>query len=213
MKGQAADVSAACPFWLLQPFLFSSADHVFGNLPDGVAFRVINHDGSGKADIAGRSADQNVVSSVFDDKSVKVVIVVGKRFFIQQEGDFLLFSSRKKYLFKVRKLFHRFGNRRDGVAHIQLHGLGPIPVSCIDEGEGHLYIRGCSLLPDDKILFSGDTLFRASIGRTDFEGGSYDQICDAIHRKLFVLPDDTHVLPGHMGDTTIGFEKRNNPFV
>lgn len=62
-------------------------------------------------------------------------------------------------------------------------------------------------------VFSGDTLFRASIGRTDFVGGSYDQICDAIHRKLFVLPDETRVFPGHMGDTTIGFEKRNNPFV
>ena len=72
---------------------------------------------------------------------------------------------------------------------------------------------GGMCLIGDGVVFSGDTLFRASIGRTDFEGGSYDQICDAIHRKLFVLPDDTHVLPGHMGDTTIGFEKRNNPFV
>ena len=72
---------------------------------------------------------------------------------------------------------------------------------------------GGMCLIGDGVVFSGDTLFRASIDRTDFEGGSYDQICDAIHRKLFVLPDDTHVLPGHMGDTTIGFEKRNNPFV
>lgn len=72
---------------------------------------------------------------------------------------------------------------------------------------------GGMCLIGDGVVFSGDTLFRASIGRTDFEGGSYDQISDAIHRKLFCLPDDTRVFPGHMGDTTIGFEKRNNPFV
>lgn len=72
---------------------------------------------------------------------------------------------------------------------------------------------GGMCLIGDGVVFSGDTLFRASIGRTDFEGGSYEQIADSIQRKLFVLPDDTRVLPGHMGDTTIGFEKRNNPFV
>ena len=72
---------------------------------------------------------------------------------------------------------------------------------------------GGMCLVSDGVVFSGDTLFRASMGRTDFIGSSYEQICDAIHRKLFTLPDDTRVLPGHMGDTTIGFEKRNNPFV
>ena len=63
------------------------------------------------------------------------------------------------------------------------------------------------------VLFSGDTLFCRSIGRTDFPGGSYEQIKKAIHNKLFVLPDDTKVYPGHMGPTTIGEEKRSNPFV
>lgn len=62
-------------------------------------------------------------------------------------------------------------------------------------------------------LFSGDTLFAQSIGRTDFPGGSFPQIIDSIKNKLFLLPDDTQVFPGHMGATTIGFEKRNNPFV
>lgn len=63
------------------------------------------------------------------------------------------------------------------------------------------------------ILFSGDTLFRASVGRTDFPGCSFDDLVKSIHEKLFVLPDDTNVFPGHMEPTTIGFEKRNNPFV
>ena len=63
------------------------------------------------------------------------------------------------------------------------------------------------------ILFSGDTLFQQSIGRTDFQGSSFAAIQDSIRSKLYTLPDDTIVLPGHMGTTTIGYEKRNNPFV
>ena len=62
-------------------------------------------------------------------------------------------------------------------------------------------------------LFSGDTLFRYSIGRTDFYGGDYRIIKNSIKDRLYVLPDDTAVLPGHMGATTIGDEKRGNPFV
>lgn len=65
----------------------------------------------------------------------------------------------------------------------------------------------------DGCIFSGDTLFRASIGRTDFEGGSYPQIVKSIKEKLFVFPDQTLVYPGHMSETTIGYEKEYNPFV
>lgn len=62
-------------------------------------------------------------------------------------------------------------------------------------------------------LFSGDTLFSHSIGRTDFTGGSFEDITRSIREKLYKLPDDTEVYPGHMGTTTIGIEKKNNPFV
>lgn len=71
---------------------------------------------------------------------------------------------------------------------------------------------GMCILADDA-LFSGDTLFYGSIGRTDFPGSSFEQLSESIHQQLFTLPDDTKVYPGHMGTTTIGFEKRNNPFV
>lgn len=63
------------------------------------------------------------------------------------------------------------------------------------------------------VLFSGDTLFAESIGRTDFRGGSYEVLKKSVYDKLFVLPDDTFVLPGHMGTTTIGHEKKFNPFL
>jgi glyoxylase-like metal-dependent hydrolase (beta-lactamase superfamily II) len=62
-------------------------------------------------------------------------------------------------------------------------------------------------------LFGGDVLFAGSIGRTDFPDGSFDDLRDAIHRKLFTLPDDTIVYPGHGLETTIGRERRTNPFV
>ena len=76
---------------------------------------------------------------------------------------------------------------------------------------GHTPGGMCILIGDT--LFSGDTLFKLSIGRTDFPGGSFAEIKKSIHEKLFVLPDDVTVYPGHMGTTTIGIEKRSNPFV
>ena len=63
------------------------------------------------------------------------------------------------------------------------------------------------------MLFSGDTLFRGSIGRTDLPGGDMLQEMTSICDRLLVLPDETLVLPGHMEQTTVAFEKENNPFV
>jgi len=63
------------------------------------------------------------------------------------------------------------------------------------------------------MLFSGDTLFRQSIGRTDLPGGDYAQELRSIIDKLLALPDETLVLPGHMDQTTLGEERRQNPFI
>ena len=65
----------------------------------------------------------------------------------------------------------------------------------------------------DGAVFVGDTLFAGSIGRTDFPGGDFGVLKASIQKKLFVLDDDVTVYPGHMGLTTIGQEKRTNPFV
>lgn len=61
-------------------------------------------------------------------------------------------------------------------------------------------------------LIGGDVLFYNSIGRTDLPGGNYDTLIDSIHKKFFTLPDDVTVYPGHGPETTIGYEKRTNPF-
>ncbi len=65
----------------------------------------------------------------------------------------------------------------------------------------------------EKICFTGDVLFKESIGRTDLWEGDYDLLTDSIYDKLFVLPDETVVYPGHGPETTIGYEKRFNPFL
>ncbi|WP_026510367.1 MULTISPECIES: MBL fold metallo-hydrolase [unclassified Butyrivibrio] len=71
----------------------------------------------------------------------------------------------------------------------------------------------CCFYFEDGILISGDTLFESSVGRTDFPGGSMSELVRSCHDKLFVLPDDTKVYPGHGDMTTIGYEKQNNPFL
>ena len=72
---------------------------------------------------------------------------------------------------------------------------------------------GVSLLLEPDTLFSGDALFRRSIGRTDFPGGSYPVLRKAIEEKIFMLGDDVVVYPGHEGPTTVGEERRENPFL
>ena len=66
---------------------------------------------------------------------------------------------------------------------------------------------------DDARLYAGDTLFMGSIGRTDLWGGSFEEIMDSLRNKVITLPDETVVIPGHGRATTIGREKRFNPFL
>ena len=77
---------------------------------------------------------------------------------------------------------------------------------------GHTAGSCCYYLKDEKILFSGDTLFCGSVGRTDFPGGSMAQMRQSLRRLLDTLPGDTDVYPGHDSATTIDMEKRYNPF-
>jgi len=78
---------------------------------------------------------------------------------------------------------------------------------------GHTVGSCCYSFDDDKVLISGDTLFEGSVGRTDFPGGSSSTLVRSVKDKLFGLPDDTIVYPGHGAVTTIGDEKLYNPFV
>ena len=81
------------------------------------------------------------------------------------------------------------------------------------ETPGHTVGSCCYYLKDEGVLFSGDTVFQGSVGRTDFPEGSTAAIVRSLHRLLDALPDETEVYPGHDASTTIGYEKRYNPFV
>lgn len=75
---------------------------------------------------------------------------------------------------------------------------------------GHTAGGMCYYIEELKSLIAGDTLFAGSVGRTDFPTGNGAKLINSIHEKLFILPDDTKVFPGHMDATTIGYEKVNN---
>ncbi len=83
------------------------------------------------------------------------------------------------------------------VLHTPGHSLGGICL--LEQGQG--------------VVFSGDTLFNYGIGRTDLPGGNSSQLMDSLHTKLMTLPDNTAVYPGHGPETTIGTERRGNPFL
>ncbi|MBT7981967.1 MAG: MBL fold metallo-hydrolase [Akkermansiaceae bacterium] len=78
---------------------------------------------------------------------------------------------------------------------------------------GHSPDSICFYVKQAKALFGGDVLFQMSVGRTDFPNGDMDLLVDGIREKIFPLDDEVTVFPGHGPETTIGFEKLNNPFL
>lgn len=81
------------------------------------------------------------------------------------------------------------------------------------EAPGHSPGHHVFYFKKNDLLIGGDVLFKGSIGRTDLPGGDHEQLLKNIKEKLYILPEDTIVYPGHGPETTIGFEKSNNPFV
>lgn len=119
------------------------------------------------------------------DSSLNLSVYLGERFIYSQAPELILKEGMEiPFLNYKIKVIHTPGHTPGGVSFLV-----------------------------DNYLFSGDTLFKLSIGRTDFPGGSYSNLIESIKNKLFLLPDDTKVFPGHMEETTIGFEKKNNPFL
>lgn len=86
-----------------------------------------------------------------------------------------------------------------------------LPGMTVLETPGHTPGGCCFHFPEDKLLLSGDTLFAGSVGRTDFPGGDMATLMKSLD-KLAALPDETLVIPGHGPTTTIGREKRGNPY-
>lgn len=84
---------------------------------------------------------------------------------------------------------------------------GHTPGHCV------LYVADIHAERSRSVCFCGDLIFAGSVGRTDLPGGNWDQLVKSIQTQVFTMPDDTRLLSGHGSETTVGEEKRNNPFV
>ena len=96
-----------------------------------------------------------------------------------------------------------------------LPGTGEIQVAGLTLNLFHTpgHSKGSVSIYIDDVLFSGDTLFNFSIGRSDLPGGDYEELITSIRTKILTLPDKTRVLSGHGPETTVGKEKKMNPFL
>lgn len=108
-----------------------------------------------------------------------------------------------------------YNEKQPSIKYIQENDI--ITVGCISlkviHVPGHSQGSLAFYCENGNVLFSGDTLFYGSIGRTDLAGGNYEDLIRSITKKLLILPDETDVLCGHGPHTSIKFEKRNNPFL
>lgn len=132
----------------------------------------------------------------------------GAKILMNENDEYLTQGATKDLIptLKNMKLFEidRFINDGDII------NVGSINVEVIFT-PGHT--PGGVTLKIGDVLLTGDTLFRSSIGRTDFPGGDYDTIIKSITEKLMILPENMKVYPGHGPESTIGYEKKYNPFL
>ena len=90
--------------------------------------------------------------------------------------------------------------------------LGEVSIQVLHT-PGHTPGGVCYYIPEGRMVLTGDTIFRMGIGRTDLPGGNYQQELESISHKIFTLPQDTVILPGHGPESTIGEEKDFNPYI
>ena len=98
------------------------------------------------------------------------------------------------------------------LAHAQVLNVGGLEATCLHT-PGHAPGHVAFCLPAAGFVLAGDALFQGSVGRTDLPGGSHEQLIESIRRELLTLPDETVVYPGHGPATTVGAERRTNPFL
>jgi hydroxyacylglutathione hydrolase len=191
------------------------------------------YDGSGECAIIDpgmyTAAEQNAVVNFITQHQLKPVLllnthchidhVLGNKFVFDQYGLKPQFHEGEMVVLEAMPVWAQQSGIR--------YELSPLPDTYLPESgtisfgnttlelifaPGHSPAHLCFYSQADQILVGGDVLFRGSIGRTDLPGGNHTQLINNIQQKLFVLPDDCTVYPGHGPETTIGFEKTTNPF-
>jgi glyoxylase-like metal-dependent hydrolase (beta-lactamase superfamily II) len=138
----------------------------------------------------------------------------GATVYVHPDDDFLTLhpSNQLRSMFgMVPPGSYEVPERRDDLEHGQKLELAGITLE-VRHTPGHTPGHCCFSWDEEGVLFSGDQLFAGSIGRTDLPGGSMPRLIESMRDEVMVLDDDVRVLPGHGPETTIGTERRTNPF-
>jgi glyoxylase-like metal-dependent hydrolase (beta-lactamase superfamily II) len=175
------------------------------------------------------ATEQNAVVNFIRDKQLKPVMllnthchidhVLGNKFVFDQYGLKPQFNEGESYVLAAVPAYAPQIGIRYEPSPLPDHYLPETGTIAFGNTElqlifapGHSPAHLCFYDADTNILVGGDVLFRGSIGRSDLPGGDYDLLIRNIRQKLFTLPADCVVYPGHGPETTIGFEKQYNPF-
>jgi hydroxyacylglutathione hydrolase len=174
--------------------------------------------------------EQNVVTNFIKENNLKPVLLLNTHCHIDHVlGNKFVFDQ-----YNLKPKFHI--GESDTLAAVVAYApamgiryeLSPMPDEFLSEtgtikfgntelelifAPGHSPAHLCFYDKTANILIGGDVLFRNSIGRTDLPGGNYSLLIKNIEEKLFILPDDCIVYPGHGPETTIGYEKQTNPYL
>jgi len=145
--------------------------------------------------------------------------ILGNEFVKQKYGTKLYIHQTEEFVLNAQKIlaphygFNRYQEARpDGYLEegdVIEFGLQKFTILFVPgHSPGHIAFYN----EKEKVVLAGDVLFQNSVGRTDLPGGNHNTLVNSIHKKLFTLPDEVTVYPGHGGETTIGVEKRTNPF-
>ncbi|GAB1404706.1 MAG: MBL fold metallo-hydrolase [Lentimicrobiaceae bacterium] len=176
------------------------------------------------------SWEKQSLSAYIEDKNLKPVALINTHFHV----DHILGNHYVCEKYKLEPTGHKAGRmfwetakEYGSVFNLELDEIRR-PVHLVEDGDtikfgqselevrytpGHADGSICLVSTDNKFVIAGDVLFQASIGRTDLPTGDFDLLMKSIREKLFTLPDDTIVYPGHGPKTSIGFERLHNPFI
>ncbi|MFH1038000.1 MAG: MBL fold metallo-hydrolase [PVC group bacterium] len=190
-------------------------------------------DDDGQAAIIDPGGDPDVIVSVIERENLTPVVLINTHGHI----DHIAANRALKEQYGVPLLIHHAdaGALADPDRNLSLLGLGRIDSPACDRElqdddevevgrlklkvvstPGHSPGSVCLRLPrgdEPDLVFTGDTLFAGGVGRTDFPGGSMNQLMASIKNRLLSFPDDTMILPGHGPHSTIGEERNSNPFI
>jgi len=201
--------------------------------PIGVNTYILE-DGSGKGAIIDCGCydepEFNELQEFLETEGIEPVLLLNTHMHLDH-----IFGNRfmlERYGLRTHSSFLEEMNRISSVKHAMFYGLSmkppPEPEVFLTDGQiisfansslktipvpGHTAGSIAFYHEVTNSVFTGDALFAGSIGRTDLPGGDYDTLLRSLRSRLLILPDDTRVFPGHGPESTIGFEKANNPFL